>query len=70
MGITELTIAVWPWLLTMLMFLVAVTFIPGDLAVAAARSRDAVTKDSEVCSIVNTYSENEHIQKTHGQSVS
>ena len=28
MGITELTIAVWPWLLTMLMFLVAVTFIP------------------------------------------
>ena len=28
MGITELTVAVWPWLLTMLMFLVAVTFIP------------------------------------------
>jgi C4-dicarboxylate transporter DctM subunit len=28
MGITELTIAVWPWLLTMLGFLVAVTFIP------------------------------------------
>ncbi|MES2749977.1 MAG: TRAP transporter large permease subunit [Pseudomonadota bacterium] len=28
MGITELTIAVWPWLLTMLMFLVAVTFVP------------------------------------------
>jgi C4-dicarboxylate transporter, DctM subunit len=28
MGITELTIAVWPWLLTMLMFLLAVTFIP------------------------------------------
>lgn len=28
MGITELTIAVWPWLLTMLCFLVAVTFIP------------------------------------------
>ena len=28
MGITELTIAVWPWLLTMLMFLVAVTYIP------------------------------------------
>ena len=27
-GITELTIAVWPWLLTMLGFLVAVTFIP------------------------------------------
>ncbi|UGV25825.1 TRAP transporter large permease subunit [Rhodopseudomonas boonkerdii] len=28
MGITELTIAVWPWLLTMLMFLGGVTFIP------------------------------------------
>ena len=29
MGITELTIAVWPWLLTMLMFLVLVTYWPG-----------------------------------------
>jgi C4-dicarboxylate transporter DctM subunit len=28
MGITELTIAVWPWLLTMLIFLGMVTFIP------------------------------------------
>ena len=28
MGITELTIAVWPWLLTMLIFLVMVTYIP------------------------------------------
>ena len=28
MGITELTIAVWPWLLTMLVFLVAVTYMP------------------------------------------
>ena len=28
MGITELTIAVWPWLLTMLCFLVAVTYVP------------------------------------------
>jgi C4-dicarboxylate transporter DctM subunit len=28
MGITELTIAVWPWLLTMLGFLVVVTYIP------------------------------------------
>jgi len=28
MGITELTIAVWPWLLTMLMFLVLVTYVP------------------------------------------
>jgi C4-dicarboxylate transporter DctM subunit len=29
MGITELTIAVWPWLLTMLVFLVIVTYIPA-----------------------------------------
>jgi C4-dicarboxylate transporter, DctM subunit len=29
MGITELTIAVWPWLLTMLLFLVAVTYMPA-----------------------------------------
>src|SRR6186997_1539742 len=29
MGITELTIAVWPWLLTMLMFLVGVTYWPA-----------------------------------------
>ncbi len=28
MGITELTIAVWPWLLTMLVFLVVVTYRP------------------------------------------
>ena len=28
MGITELTIAVWPWLLTMLIFLVIVTYWP------------------------------------------
>jgi len=28
MGITELTIAVWPWLLTMLCFLVIVTYVP------------------------------------------
>jgi C4-dicarboxylate transporter DctM subunit len=28
MGITELTKAVWPWLLTMLIFLLAVTYIP------------------------------------------
>jgi C4-dicarboxylate transporter, DctM subunit len=28
MGITELTIAVWPWLLTMLVFLIVVTYIP------------------------------------------
>ncbi len=29
MGITELTIAVWPWLLTMLLFLVLVTYWPA-----------------------------------------
>src|SRR6187455_3147941 len=29
MGITELTVAVWPWLLTMLAFLVLVTYWPG-----------------------------------------
>ena len=28
MGITELTIAVWPWLVTMLIFLVLVTYLP------------------------------------------
>jgi C4-dicarboxylate transporter DctM subunit len=28
MGITELTIAVWPWLLTMLVFLALVTYVP------------------------------------------
>ncbi len=29
MGITELTVAVWPWLLSMLVFLVVVTYWPG-----------------------------------------
>jgi C4-dicarboxylate transporter DctM subunit len=29
MGITDLTVAVWPWLLTMLVFLIAVTYWPG-----------------------------------------
>ncbi|WP_298952744.1 TRAP transporter large permease subunit [uncultured Methylobacterium sp.] len=29
MGITELTVAVWPWLLTMLVFLVVVTYVPA-----------------------------------------
>lgn len=28
MGITELTVAVWPWLLTMLVFLVIITYLP------------------------------------------
>ena len=36
MGITELTVAVWPWLLTMLVFLVIVTYCAGDVALAAA----------------------------------
>ncbi len=29
MGITELTVAVWPWLLTMLVFLLLVTYVPA-----------------------------------------
>jgi C4-dicarboxylate transporter, DctM subunit len=29
MGITELTIAVWPWLVTMLVFLVIITYVPS-----------------------------------------
>jgi C4-dicarboxylate transporter DctM subunit len=29
MGITELTVAVWPWLLAMLAFLVLVTYVPA-----------------------------------------
>jgi C4-dicarboxylate transporter DctM subunit len=29
MGITELTVAVWPWLLTMLVFLVLITYVPS-----------------------------------------
>lgn len=29
MGITDLTIAVWPWLLTMLVFLIMVTYLPA-----------------------------------------
>ncbi len=29
MGITELTVAVWPWLVTMLIFLLAVTYVPA-----------------------------------------
>ncbi|MEY8688888.1 MAG: TRAP transporter large permease [Leptothrix sp. (in: b-proteobacteria)] len=29
MGITELTVAVWPWLLTMLVFLLVVTYVPS-----------------------------------------
>jgi len=29
MGITELTVAVWPWLLSMLIFLILVTYVPA-----------------------------------------
>jgi C4-dicarboxylate transporter DctM subunit len=29
MGITELTIAVWPWLLAMIGFLILVTYVPS-----------------------------------------
>jgi C4-dicarboxylate transporter DctM subunit len=28
MGITEMTVAVWPWLLSMLAFLVVITYMP------------------------------------------
>lgn len=35
MGITELTVAVWPWLLTMLGFLVLVTYWPAIVHLAA-----------------------------------
>lgn len=37
MGITELTVAVWPWLLTMLAFLVLVTYVPA-LSLALPRA--------------------------------
>ena len=37
MGITELTVAVWPWLLTMLIFLVMVTYWPA-MSLCAAKS--------------------------------
>ena len=40
MGITELTIAVWPWLLTMLVFLRARHLLAGAVDLAAAASRD------------------------------
>lgn len=29
MGITELTVAVWPWLLSMLLFLILITYVPA-----------------------------------------
>jgi C4-dicarboxylate transporter DctM subunit len=37
MGITELTVAVWPWLLTMLIFLIIVTYWP-DLSIWLPRA--------------------------------
>ncbi len=42
MGITELTVAVWPWLLTMLGFLLVVTYWPG-LSLALPRWLGLVT---------------------------
>ncbi|WAC73416.1 TRAP transporter large permease subunit [Roseateles sp. SL47] len=42
MGITELTVAVWPWLLTMLGFLLVVTYWPG-LSLALPRLLGLVT---------------------------
>ena len=49
MGITELTIAVWPWLLTMLIFLGVVTYVPefrcGCRVRSACCSRCALRKD-------------------------
>ena len=42
MGITELTVAVWPWLLTMLGFLVAVTYWP-TLSLALPRALGMVS---------------------------
>ena len=49
MGITELTIAVWPWLLTMLGFLVRRHLCAGTLALAAAHAGDAVTRSLSGC---------------------
>ena len=40
MGITELTIAVWPWLITMLVFLVMRHLLAGDVDLAAASLGD------------------------------
>ena len=43
MGITELTVAVWPWLLSMLCFLARRHLLAGPLALAAAAARHALT---------------------------
>ena len=48
MGITELTIAVWPWLATMLVFLVIGDVHARTVAVAAAAVGDAVAKPFHV----------------------
>lgn len=43
MGITELTVAAWPWLLTMLAFLVVVTYWPAlDAVVPEVHRRDVM----------------------------
>ena len=40
MGITELTVATWPWLLTMLVFLVHGHLLAAAVDLAAAAARD------------------------------
>ncbi len=42
MGITELTVAVWPWLKTMLVFLIIVTYWPG-LSLALPKALGMIT---------------------------
>ena len=46
MGITELTIAVWPWLLSMLCFLGLVTYWPHPVPVAAPHPWACCSKES------------------------
>ena len=38
LGLSEMTVAVWPWLLTMLVFLVLVTYWPTIVDLAAAHA--------------------------------
>ena len=45
MGITELTVAVWPWLLTMIGFLVVVAYSAGNFALAAEDAWYAVIRE-------------------------
>ena len=48
MGITELTIAVWPWLLTMLVFLGIVTYWPGFAVPASPAGNDVINRDIRI----------------------